>query len=350
MRKFLIPLLLITILAGCRKESDALFIKGHIKGIGNDTIYLYNIDNRRDVIDTILVLNDDFVYPIEIDTTSSNILLFSDGTEFPLFLEKNTSIDIQGDSATLNRLIIDGGVANSVYGQFLDSLAVADSTGKSIQRVATDFIRNNNTSTVSIYLINKYFLLTEKPNLVEVKRMIESLSGTLQDDQRIMDINDFLLQREKSTVGKTAPFFSLNNSNNEKITRADNFKDQFVVINFWSTWSQDSASVNQQQMRDLYRKYRKNKEVGLLSISFDMNKEDWLKAIKNDTLKWEQVSDFAGLNSPLITNFMITELPTTILLGKNGRILARDLPVDSIGKLLETEIKKEAEKAKAKKK
>lgn len=348
MRKFLIPILLIIIMAGCSKKPDATYIKGSIAGLGNDTIYLYNVDSRREMIDTIVVLNDKFEYPIEVDTASTNILQFSNGTEFPLFLEKNTSFSIQGDTANLDKLSIQGGEINSAYAQFLNKASIADSMGIAINKTADDYIRENQTSTISIYLLNKYFVQIDNPNYAQIKKMIESLSGTLQDDQRIIDLNEFLTQRDKVTVGKTTAFFTLQNPNKEKVTRNDNFKDQILVINFWASWSEDSLSTNHQQMRNLYKKFRKNKDVGVLGISFDINREDWVNAIKRDTLKWEQASDLSGLNSTVASNFAITELPTTILLGKNGRIVARDIPVDSISKLVDIEIKKEKAKEDAK--
>ena len=344
MRKFFIPLLIIITLAACHKKSDATLITGNITGMGNDTIYLYSFDDSSDVIDTIFVEDDRFAYSLNTDTLTANILLFSDGSEFPLFIDKNIEISINGDSASLQRLKVHGGLANETYARFVDNIIAADTSGQSIEKVAEDFILNNRTSTVSIYLLDRYFVQSTNPDFSQIKKLIESMAGTLQDDSRIATFNEIVTQSEKAATGRIIPFFSLINKDGEKITRNDNYKDKFLVINFWSSWN-DSSRIDNQQMRKIYKKYRKNKDVGLLSISLDINKENWLEAIDQDTLSWEQVSDLSGMNSSVLNTLAIYNIPNTILVGKNGRILARDVSPDSIAKLIESELKKEEKKA-----
>lgn len=64
--------------------------------MGNDTIYLYGADRMYDRMDTLIVENDKFSTTLSADTLVSTILLFSDGTEYPLFLDKGNKIQIKG--------------------------------------------------------------------------------------------------------------------------------------------------------------------------------------------------------------------------------------------------------------
>ena len=331
-------------MAACHKKSDATLITGSIAGMGNDTILLYSFDDSSDVIDTIFIEGDKFTYQVDADTLTANILLFSDGSEFPLFIDKNIVIEIGGDSASLQRLKVHGGLANETYARFIDNVIASDTTGLSIEEVAEEFILNNRTSTVSIYLLDRYFIQSANPNFTKIKKLIESLAGTLQDDSRITTFNEIVSQSEKAAMVRIIPFFSLNNKDGEKITRNDNYKDKYLIINFWASWN-DSSRVDNQQMRKIYKKYRKNKDVGLLGISLDINKASWLEAINQDTLSWEQVSDLSGLNSSVLNTLAIYDIPNTMLVSKSGRILARDVSPDSIAKLVEIEIKNEEKKA-----
>ncbi len=51
----------------------------------------------------------------------------------------------------------------------------------------------------------------------------------------------------------------------------------------------------------------------MLGVSFDMDKKEWQDAIKRDTLNWEQVCDFGGLNSEVAKQYAIKQVPSNIL-------------------------------------
>ena len=52
----------------------------------------------------------------------------------------------------------------------------------------------------------------------------------------------------------------------------------------------------------------------MLGISLDVDKQQWKDAIKRDTLDWEQVCDFGGLNSEVAKQYSIYKIPANILL------------------------------------
>ena len=62
----------------------------------------------------------------------------------------------------------------------------------------------------------------------------------------------------------------------------------------------------------------------MLGVSLDMNKDTWQKAIKADTLEWEQVCDFSGWNAEIVKQLAIKTLPANILLNPFGKIEGKD--------------------------
>ena len=53
---------LLIILSACNdKKSGTASLNGEIKGLGNDTIYIYGVDEMYDRMDTLLVENDKFL-------------------------------------------------------------------------------------------------------------------------------------------------------------------------------------------------------------------------------------------------------------------------------------------------
>ena len=118
MKKINILLILILCMTGCKKEADTTSITGEIKGLGNDTIYLYGVDGLYEQIDTICVKGDKFSHSLKIDTITSAVLLFKKNTEYPIFLDKKNKIKIAGNVNNLSCLNINGNIYNEEFSAF----------------------------------------------------------------------------------------------------------------------------------------------------------------------------------------------------------------------------------------
>ena len=174
------------------------------------------------------------------------------------------------------------------------------------------------------------------------------MTGILQDKLYIEKLNETISQAEKTEIGKYAPFFSLPNAKGEKITRtSEDFKKKNLLINFWASWG-DSISNrrNNNELKELYKKYKKSKYIGMLGVSFDVDKKEWKDAIKRDTLDWEQVCDFSGLNSEIAKQYTIKQIPANILLSADGKILAKNLSGEELKKKIEKVVSAAEEKDK----
>lgn len=344
MKKINILLLLILCLTGCRKNAETTIISGEIKGLGNDTIYLYGLEGLYERIDTIYVNDGKFSFAMEVDTVTSAMLLFNDQTEYPVFLDKNNEIKILGDADKLGFLNITGNAYNEELTAFQTALqGLGTPSDKVLEEKAEEFIRQHNSSLVSIYLLDKYFIQNESPDFRKIKELLNGLTGTLQDRPYLEILSEYITRVEKVNTGKVAPFFNLTNEKGEKITRMGQFKDKYLLINFWASWSKDCDKTNA-MLRKINSKYKKNKNFGLLGISLDIDKEAWKDAIKQDTLKWEQTCDFTGWNSEIVNQYAIQKLPANILVSPAGIIVARDIPTDSLSYKIEEVLKKDIKK------
>lgn len=349
MKKSSILVLITICLLGCSKSPKGVSITGEIKGLGTDTLYLYGMDELRDRIDTIFTKDDKFSYSTPIDTITSAFLLIRNQTEYPIFLDKGNKIKIKGDSSNLEVLTIDGNIYNEEFTAFQKELQSLDNPSEeALEQKAEEFIQQHHSSFVSLYLLDKYFVQKESPDFDKIKKLIEVMTGILQDKLYIERLNESISQAEKTEIGKYAPFFSLPNAKGVKITRSsEDFKKKNLLINFWASWS-DSVSNHRSnsELKELYKKYKKNKYVGMLGISFDMDKEEWKDAVKRDTLDWEQVCDFGGLNSETAKQYTVKQLPSNILLSPDGKILAKDLQGEQLKKKIEEVVTAAEEKDK----
>ena len=215
--------------------------------------------------------------------------------------------------------------------------------GNLLEEKAENFITEHPASLVSIYLLDKYFVQNPQPDLTQIQKLADRMTGELKDRPFMDALLKRIEEEEKVAVGKSAPYFRLRNAEEKDISRS-NFKDQYLLIQFWASWDTVSRA-NNAMFRRIYKKEQKNKNFALLGVSLDLNKKKWQETIKADTLKWEQVCDFSGWSGEIIKQFAIQTLPTNILLSPTGRIEGKNLDEKAIENKLKEIAEKEKEKS-----
>ena len=84
----------------------------------------------------------------------------------------------------------------------------------------------------------------------------------------------------------------------------------------------------------LYKRYH-SKGFEIYSVSLDRDRNAWLLAIDQDGLEWENhVSDLKGWDSSGGHAYGITSVPNTVLVDREGRIIARNLRGSDLAKKL----------------
>ena len=74
----------------------------------------------------------------------------------------------------------------------------------------------------------------------------------------------------------------------------------------------------------LYDQY-KDKGFEIYGVSLDRTKDAWVEAIADDNLTWKHVSDLQYFNSEAAALYSINAIPATVLLDKEGKIIAKNL-------------------------
>ena len=134
-------------------------------------------------------------------------------------------------------------------------------------------------------------------------------------------------------VGGNAPEISLPNAK-DSIVNLSSFKGKIVLIDFWASWC-GPCRVSNPSIVGLYKKY-KAKGFEVFGVSIDSKKSNWVKAIRQDRINYTQVLDDTGWNSKLAEQYFISEIPTSFLLDRDGKIVA----INEEGAALEKWVKK----------
>ncbi len=97
-----------------------------------------------------------------------------------------------------------------------------------------------------------------------------------------------------------------------------------TLVDFWASWCKPCRAEHG-DLKALYSTY-KGKELGIISVSLDSDRKAWEKALLEDDLPWEQVSSLQGFKEPAAQQLGIRAIPARLLVDRQGRIVAHDLP------------------------
>ena len=140
--------------------------------------------------------------------------------------------------------------------------------------------------------------------------------------------NDFVKHvdqkvRSVIAVGSEAPDIVMAGRDGKELRLSD-LRGKVVLIDFWASWCRPCRAENPNVVR-LYNRYH-DRGFEIFSVSLDNNRDAWLRAIEADGLVWSNhVSDLRGWSSAAGRLYGISSIPATVLVDREGRVLARNL-------------------------
>jgi hypothetical protein len=293
----------------------------------HDTLYIYGADALYERIDTVVAHDGEFCYTAVVDTVTPLWVLFPNKHREIVFADKGLSTTLYGDTASAGQIHIEGGGQNALLRSFyhrIDSLNADE-----VVVVADSFIRANPYSEVSIHLLREYFVQVPKPDNTKIKTLIGSMSGNLQDNNYIRDLQHTLNAYKPLTKNSVVANYNVTDASGKNVSTAD-YKDTYLLITFWASWDEESR-VRQRELIALKEKYAKH-NFDILSISLDTERAAWMQAIGEDSLIWRQANDFDGWNTGIVQRMQVNHVPSNVLLNPQRRVQAIDLFGEALDK------------------
>ena len=124
--------------------------------------------------------------------------------------------------------------------------------------------------------------------------------------------------------GLEAPSFSQPDTSGKPVSLQD-YRGKYLLLEFWASWRVPCRAENP-NIKAAYTKYNSNGfEVLGISMDKESDKGKWLKAIHEDGLPWQQVSDLKGYGNEVFFLYNVMPIPDNYLIGPDGKIIARGL-------------------------
>ena len=180
-------------------------------------------------------------------------------------------------------------------------------------------IEKMGTSLTAFYAVNYLDAEKEFSFLKDLANKFEQeLPNSRYTQQFVSQINAL----SKLAIGMPAPDIALPNPEGDTV-RLSSLRGKYVMIDFWAAWCKPCRMENPNVVR-LYDEY-KDKGFEIYGVSLDRTKDAWVDAIAQDNLTWKHVSDLQYFNSEAAALYNINAIPATVLLDKEGKIIAKNL-------------------------
>lgn len=215
---------------------------------------------------------------------------------------------------------------STVFNQIADSI-------NSTKRSFTDKVKNLislHDGTLTAFLVMSENLDYET-HLDFYKAMFPIFEKSLGEHWFFKYVKEQFQDIEKLAIGSIAPGFTLPDNTGQPISLSS-FRGKYLFLDFWASWCQPCRRDNPKYL-SIYNEFS-NDNFEILGVSFDRKRENWLKAIEKDGLKWAHVSDLQYFDSKMIDLYNITNVPTTFLLDPDGKIIAKNIHPEELEKIL----------------
>jgi peroxiredoxin len=337
------------------KGKSGAFIKGVVEGTPARAVYLHEITKTRLLVVDSALIDDKGNFAINTSKFTEPTLCFltlnsPNPPGIPVVVGSNTKLSMAIKNGGWISFTVSGDpnnqLMNELYTIYMnhdknlqdfnreienidptmvtDSLRIAVSTRfQTMQKKRTDdiagFVSGRAGSPASYYAVTFLF---QEPSIALMQIAYDKMKSSIPNSKYTLELKESIESIAPLEVGGLAPDINLQGTDGKSI-KLSSLRGKVVLIDFWASWCGPCRRENPNVVR-LYNAY-KSKGFEIYGVSLDDNKDKWQNAITHDGLTWKHVSDLKGWSSAAAQAYQVSSIPFTVLLDKNGRIIAKGL-------------------------
>jgi peroxiredoxin len=359
MKKVIYLIAACIVISSCTSKEPHYVVKGMIEGSDSITFYLQKrVDGKIVSFDSAVSKKGNFMMKGGMVKYPETVQLVAGNTKkrIPFYLE-NSEISISGSLDSLFNAKITGSRSQAesdslvhsvkpltdIYSKIITRYQDADKLGdtalthryerqldsiqNSITELRKNFVRTQTTSYVAPAIL---LSLSYEMEADEIESLINGLDTALVALPQIQTLKERVNVMKAVAVGQKAPDFTLSDVDDKPVSLSSKLGPKLLLVDFWAAWCGPCRMENPNVVK-VYKEFHK-KGFDVFAVSLDREKEDWIKAIKDDKLTWTHVSDLQYWSSAAAKLYAVNSIPANFLLDETGTIIGKNLRGEALYK------------------
>lgn len=211
-----------------------------------------------------------------------------------------------------------------------------DEIDQKVTDAVKTYILNNTTKQSAAKLLYDFRYSLDEAVQNEIIAKADSAFKAVPNIDKLMAHLDVL---KTVAVGKKFVDFEMADPNGKthKLSEFVGNGKNIVLIDFWASWC-PPCRRDMPNLVAAYKKY-KNKGFEIVGISLDSKADAWAKGVKDLNITWTQLSDLQGWKNSGAQLYGVNSIPHTVLVDKDGTIIAKNLHGEEIDAKLQEILK-----------
>ena len=209
-----------------------------------------------------------------------------------------------------------------------DNILAEDLTAKykaveiNLNAYEKDFMSSNPQSYVATLILER-LVTTKAMRSSEAKLIFNGFDPKIKSSVSGKKVEAIInIPTNPTAIGEVAPVFEGPTPTGELVSLAS-LKGKVTIIDFWASWCRPCRIENPNLVR-LYKRMH-DKGLEIVGVSLDKNQSSWARAIQDDGLRWNHVSNLKYWQDPIALLYGVRSIPAAFVLNKDGVIVAKNL-------------------------
>ena len=209
-----------------------------------------------------------------------------------------------------------------------DNILAEDLTAKykavetNLNAYEKDFMSSNPQSYVATLILER-LVTTKAMRSSEAKLIFNGFGPKIKSSVSGKKVEAIInVPTNPTAIGEVAPVFEGPTPTGELVSLAS-LKGKVTIIDFWASWCRPCRIENPNLVRLYNRMHDKGLEI--VGVSLDKNQSSWVRAIEDDGLSWNHVSNLKYWQDPIALLYGVRSIPAAFVMNKDGVIVAKNL-------------------------